>query len=56
LKAQEAVKQLRASNQRHVRDQAAVEAAKEVFVAAKAKTDDTAKALLDLYKRFYSEN
>jgi hypothetical protein len=56
LKAQEAVKSVRGANQRLERDQAAVEAAKAVVVAAKAKTDETAKALLDLYKKFYSKN
>ena len=56
LKAQEAVKSVGGANQRLERDQAAVEAAKAVVVAAKAKTDETAKALLDLYKKFYSKN
>jgi len=56
LKAQEAVKSVDGAKQRLERDQAAVEAAHAAVVAAQAKTDETAKALLDLYKNFYSKN
>ena len=56
LKAQGAVKSVRDANQRLERDQAAVKAAQEVVVTAKEKTDEAAKALLDLYKKFYSKN
>ena len=56
LKAQLAVKSVRAANQRLERDQAAVKAAQELVVTAKEKTDEAAKALIDLCKILYSKN
>ena len=56
LKAQVAVKSVRAANQRLERDQAAVKAAQELVVTAKEKTDEAAKALIDLCKILYSKN
>ena len=56
LKAQGAVKSVRDANQRLERDQAAVKAAQELVVTAKEKTDEAAKALIDLCKILYSKN
>jgi hypothetical protein len=56
LKAQGAVKSVRGANKRLERDQTAVKAAQELVVAAKEKTDEAAKALIDLCKILYSKN
>jgi len=56
LQAQSTVNKINTAKKLLERDQAAVEAAKVAVVAAQAKTDETAKALFDLYKEFCSKN
>jgi len=55
LKAQAAVNSVDHAKQRLERDQAAVEAAQMAVVAAQAKADKAAKALIDLSKIYISQ-